>query len=902
MPVISGSNKKSGAINLSGRLQLRNLDNQLGSYPTILKTGDTNFKGNKLINFNDTNTIFFKENELICYPNLLEPNNNFISFSLATPNSSSDIKTIGTVRKGISDKFVIFDNSEKIGPFIEHQRVTPNSNNFYLTGTDPSVLPGFSNRLSSKTIIKIPINVKNKSSIFWSTGTLPDAGGINPGGLAGGVNSGISYFNFNSGIWEPIGVDSNSTTGSLVDYLNPDILIRSSSFLVDCSLNQSASIALSPGAFSPLKSISGKPITTFGFPSSKKFETNAGQTISLKDFINHPFVLEKVVFNWSGSLDLYPYNPQTGVANFDPDFISGSFPHRVTFGILNKFNNNLIKNYSTKALNYSNSAGFSMDDQFYSGSIQKDIIGFGRIQGLDSQFSTNDLNADDTCEFTFIRSTNGILPGGGITGSFNLEFEAKVQGEIPIGGSFYLPSHKNRKSNGIDVDRFVYTSYEGGRTGLGFDAYSSGRSLRIPFVGKQSFDSNEIPDSPGEAKFNSSDLREFISPYVLFPQDELIFFAFNQPKDLYETAFLGDSLEEKYANQFKWDFAPGEHYVLLFGSLIQDNKEYHDTSNQPLTSDSIHESLHFDNPTLDQFQVETIPIYSGSYIDDIVSGSFYENVRGVKASTAAGTQGIFGSLLKGVNITDSNERYYDTFLPNVFDLHQADGFTLDNIDNPNLTIINPTIAYTSKAAWENNVWHHSFPFESKYSLIERQDISGKYKKNVLNKIKITVQHTASFAGAPQGALTQTDDKVLDNIPSNGVDPILIQKFWFGVGDGNISYVNSSLQKPNVKLGKLPNIIAYDNAGYGEFDIESLRGFKYGIKNSSPEYTNIVMRYDRYGQFRDMLEQRKESAYFDNQKKSINYPIKNILVGFVSSSNKSVFSTSSLPYFDGESRN
>lgn len=902
MPIMSGSIKKSGAINLSGRLQLRNLDNQLGSYPTILKTGDTNFKGNKLINFNDTNTIIFKENELICYPNLLEPNNNFISFSLATPNSSSDIKTIGTVRKGISDKFVVFDNSENIGPFIEHQRVTPNSNNFYLTGTDPSVLPGFSNRLSSKTIIKIPINVTTKSSIFWSTGTLPNALG-----LAGGVNSGISYFNFTTGIWEPVGVDSNSTSGSLVDYLNPDNLIRSSSFLVDCSINQSASFTLIPETWSHFKSISGKPTTTFGFPSSKKFETNDGQAISLKDFINHPFVLEKIVFNWSGSLDLYPYNPQAGVANYNPNVLTTSFPHRVTFGILNKFNNNLIKNYSTKALSISGINEYVTNNQFYSGSIQKDIIGFGRIQGLDSQFSTNDLNVDDKCEFTFIRNTNGILPGGGISGSFNLEFEAKVQGEIPIGSCLYLPSIKNRNTNG---DVAVYTSYEGGRTGLGFDTYSSNRSLRIPFVGKQSFGSNELPP-PGSTNYVSEDVREFISPYVLFPQDELIFFAFNQPKDLYTPSFLENSLEEKYANQFKWEFAPGEHYVLLFGSLIQNDKEYHDTSNQPLTSDSIHESLHFDNPTLDQFQVEAIPIYSGSYIDDIVSGSFYENVRGVKASTAAGTQGIFGSLLKGVNIADNDERYYDTFLPNVFDLHQADGFALNDNDEPDLIVVNPTINYLSKSAWENNVWHHSFPFESKYSLIERQDISGKYKKNVLNKIKIKVQHTASFTGSPAGALDQTDDKTLDNNPSNGVDPILIQKFWFGIGDGNISYVNSSVGKPNVKLGKFPNIIAYDGIGAGEFDIESLRGFKYGIKNSSPEYTNIVMRYDRYGQFRDMLEQRKDSKFSSNKNineapviiKFVNNDGKFLFnSGIVSSSNKSNFSTSSLPYFDGEARN
>ena len=80
-------------------------------------------------------------------------------------------------------------------------------------------------------------------------------------------------------------------------------------------------------------------------------------------------------------------------------------------------------------------------------------------------------------------------------------------------------------------------------------------------------------------------------------------------------------------------------------------------------------------------------------------------------------------------------------------------------------------------------------------------------------------------------------------------------------------------------------------------------FRYGISNIDPEFTSTRWRYDRYGQFRDMLEPRLLVARFDGFN-----PIK---IKFVSGSsiiadptathsqNLSVFATSSMPYFDDD---
>ena len=169
MPVISGSNSRSGYLSLPPRIQLRERDSATGSYPTIAKTGDPDFSGNKPVKFDDSRTVIFSDNVTVSYPTLLQPTGQglkYISGSLATPNSGSDILATGTVRKGVADQFAFFDNSERIGPFKEHLRVVPNEGAFYLTGTDPNVLPGFSSRLGSKTIIKIPMTVKTESAVF----------------------------------------------------------------------------------------------------------------------------------------------------------------------------------------------------------------------------------------------------------------------------------------------------------------------------------------------------------------------------------------------------------------------------------------------------------------------------------------------------------------------------------------------------------------------------------------------------------------------------------------------------------------------------------------------------------------------------------------------------------------
>ena len=96
----------------------------------------------------------------------------------------------------------------------------------------------------------------------------------------------------------------------------------------------------------------------------------------------------------------------------------------------------------------------------------------------------------------------------------------------------------------------------------------------------------------------------------------------------------------------------------------------------------------------------------------------------------------------------------------------------------------------------------------------------------------------------------------------------------------------------------------------------LRGLRYGLINYKQQGSSAVYRRDRYGQFRDMLEQRLDSRMFIAGDVEDRAPVfvrfigrADLETGFRSettpadtnSSNLSSFATSSLPYFDGQHR-
>jgi hypothetical protein len=123
-----------------------------------------------------------------------------------------------------------------------------------------------------------------------------------------------------------------------------------------------------------------------------------------------------------------------------------------------------------------------------------------------------------------------------------------------------------------------------------------------------------------------------------------------------------------------------------------------------------------------------------------------------------------------------------------------------------------------------------------------------------------------------------------------------------------------------------NSIQNQRAWLYQHGLTGSQGYKYGIQGILPKFSSVIFRDDRYGQFRDMLEQRKFGTFFDpvgvapdgqlTGKKGLrSSPVQvrfkaSGIQGFVSgsekgivgSSNRSSAATSSLPYDDGNFSN
>jgi hypothetical protein len=127
-----------------------------------------------------------------------------------------------------------------------------------------------------------------------------------------------------------------------------------------------------------------------------------------------------------------------------------------------------------------------------------------------------------------------------------------------------------------------------------------------------------------------------------------------------------------------------------------------------------------------------------------------------------------------------------------------------------------------------------------------------------------------------------------------------------------------------KTGATTTTIA--SLGHAHPQSSGAMGYRYGIQNIYPENPRVVFRRDRYGQFRDMLEQRREGRFFEpflsdfeilglgsKNRTKVSDPAVYCKFTLSSSSeeadpyatscsNVSFAATSSLPYFDGQVKN
>jgi len=266
-------------------------------------------------------------------------------------------------------------------------------------------------------------------------------------------------------------------------------------------------------------------------------------------------------------------------------------------------------------------------------------------------------------------------------------------------------------------------------------------------------------------------------------------------------------------------------------------------------------------------------------------------------------------ILRNQRIFSGEERFYDSLVPNIADMFDRLGGSI--IFNNDSSIFGGTGQVLVTLSGSNKVSNplsvygfiESFPFEPIFSNIRRiktvstafnakKDQNGNNINTRRSSGGITIRDMSRLAtsdGSGAGAKAGIYWVGRQTFTSNAPDPLSsndVAKILFGFGDGRTQsppdfYLNNS-SEINIQINpyapmwrslqKTTADVISDNNIYKAIG-PIIRGWKYGLHDGNPHYTSCVYRRDRYGQLRDMLEQRLYPAIFlDRLNSPINSPL------------------------------
>ena len=681
------------------------------------------------------------------YPTLLQASapQKLFKQSYATPNilGNSLDNSAGIVRKGIADSHLRFTPGEDLVAF-DDSRINLKGGIFFNEGTPGSILPGFSAPLGSKTQLDFNIGTDTEQHVFRQTG------GRNPAGeFANESFTGLCYYNWELGRWDQTGLNDPGTGNPIpydfaMDKTGGDFVSGSNNMVGQFGASEGLYFAkvVDPVIYSVDSlgyTYACSPHMAFGAPFSNRYHATSSNCLDMSNYLTAPFLLEKLTLSVPvyARADYRHYNNSTVT---DPSHVLTA----------DEMNNYVFFIYLQTA---NRKPGYSIDSQNYVTSSNRILIASASACFYLPEVLKEVGPSDQTSPFEPIHSPawkhkwdlTGLeldVPSDGwymqFTGSIDLNFFPAVTPSLNSGIGYI-----NESNDTDDAAPFVY-AWPGGSSILPFntniDENFSGKGddelPKFRYGGDQIFDdlTNNISNlanmgitdlnnsrhgmvnsrggspstgevSPDWLTTTAGECQSAQSPFLLFPGDKLVLAvekAGSRAHTLTDLMRVGAYKLSPHAAHIEslsgslLTMAPGQGKMTFFGSQVKDKVEFHDTLSQNLTSDAVHEAIHFDNPTIDQFQIEPETSYIGSYLDDYVDISADDYDTGgtavptlpfkVKALANKIGRPVYSilsgglapvdksSFLRNVQIPDVSSIFFDSLLPDVTEVLRSAGF------------------------------------------------------------------------------------------------------------------------------------------------------------------------------------------------------------------------------------
>lgn len=591
-------NKKTRIKGLPPKIQLQLKDAITGSFPAVARVSSDNRTGMYKTFYDDIKTIVFGSGSQPNYLGTGLPTNSpyfqstlvdLITDFTSSLSSASGSETV----KGIGDNLAHFTNGQPLLPFIDNNNpaVDGKSSNstFFATGSaEADVGEGFNEPLWSKSKIEIDISADTSTSMSNFSGQTPIPG----------VTKTMAYYNFTTKRWEPLSgnhgpASKNSTAEPGGNIPNADVMGFTPSFMTWANSTEPAS--------------KGVPTTTYGFPYHTKYTASGSQVLHMSGIISSPFVVEKVVLEFSASFQ-FSFN-ETFRAGTLFDFDGNPIAYSSSYAVSNFFILNQRNYFLPLTRLY---AGARSDAEAYfvtaqipsSGSTTiRDLVGWGSVASFNNAFgwATSASNDPDGLfggrwkrDLNIIDSTGTDATSSLWSGRYAMSFSV---GTANAFGNVSLTSF----SEPIAPTGFVYQIFDngifsdgvghiqkGGNSGLGIIA-PSGRTLSNPVTTFQALSTPSIGYGDVTGVTAPYDTYRRINPYILLPTDKITFGWAAPTMDDY--AFIGNTSATATLTGSQFTIAAGPAKVILYGSYIGEGKEHNDTLNQLLISNVIHETI-----------------------------------------------------------------------------------------------------------------------------------------------------------------------------------------------------------------------------------------------------------------------------------------------------------------------
>lgn len=1071
------------------RVEVRSNDSRK-SYPTSARTGDHKRLGTKIIAFDDRRSVTYTSGTVVDYPIGVNRFFGDTAPGVATRQDLfGDFEVTGSVFRSRFDNFISKDVSEytyeQPDPFVDHGLHEQSQDaSFFASGSSLSRF-GFSmsQPLKAKTKVEFELPVDFTVKLLETGSAM------------------YYYDSQHRGFFIPY----NLRRLGWNDIADPIEAITNEHWPEDARGFNAIGYPISSGTNAAVPTTSWSSDEAFGDASfwnvsrnydllTKTYGKSARITSSYRPSeselfsppINHPFVVEKIVFELPVKLGPGWFNDRT-TSTTPTGFYETTPPENLGL-------NPNVFDFAGPALTVAVHNVIQSPD----GSAYYDLIASGSIipEGDDKRevvvqtTITTTSTSDQYTKHLFVpegfncyATAAGIIypdENGCFTGSAVARLEPGVSSGVILGHRVFatnlisnvgIPNNSYEWSRGVihlmtSENINTYSNFAGspyvlsnvqnvvtyGRSGK---AVSSGRSLfctdfispdytsvRNPLFVSSSFadfpasikdavDISTNPEFQADFRFAVPAIKTQASPYVIYPGDKLAFSLSKTRPTLYTigTDPVDESVESYWRDGNAHDayINTGSIRITLYGSVLRENRETHDTLNQSLVSDAIHEALG-NEAISDQYEIENEATYYGSYTDDFVTGSMtttysfnipqaslthsfsYRQSRGkaFSKSHARNQQQVYDVVYSTVNpyyptvsvnyetatnqrkssalqpwfekvgtqkvirLETYNERLYDTVMPTIEDCLAKDGtppyvvtdivdmfdsqYRLDKDKTYGMIMFDMPNSYDGNnvsAELSNNTWNWAYPFEPRYANV-RKLLRGNFNSGVTTESAVS---NVISAGTLQSISPKKIDHLLigridynkkNVITSSAFDMMCdvnltnfrwnnsdkewklatgsmsnddMMRVFYGFGDqNNVSY-HEGVRAGHNHQPVFRNVEFVDQFGgttYSYSFSPTIRGWKYGVANALPLNSTAVYRRGRYGQHRDMLEQRLYTKFYQYESvegvKSIGQLSPVVTVSFVDSQgnttrpentwsqNLSFEVTSSLPYFDGVARN